>query len=115
MLTENQKKLASCIGKLKAEIESQFTPDVTAWDEEIAKASTEREVELAGAKAAPADFVDTGLELAKAIATETGNAKAIELVNDLANTAEDALHAKYLALFGDLLKDFQAIKSATKK
>lgn len=114
-MTQNQNQLAGYLGKLIAEIESQFGTEVEGWQENIDAGIATRKKTLHGQKATPADFVDTGLELAKAIAQETGNEKAIEIVDDLANTAEDGLHGKYLALFADLLKDFQAIKKAAKK
>lgn len=114
-MTENQATLAGLAGKLLADIESQFAEAVGDFSEHITKAAEARKAELAGAKATPTDFVETGLELAKAIATETGNEKAIAIVDDLANTTEDGLEGKYMALFADLFKDFKDIKAATKK
>ena len=114
-MDQNKQTLAQLIGRLKAEVESQFPGAVAEWDEQISQASEARKTELAGQKAAPTDFVDTGMELAKAIATETGNQKAIDLVDALADTAEDALHGKFGALIGDLITDYKVIKAATKK
>ena len=115
MLTDNQKLLFQLAGKSAAQLLSLAPEDATEGEQLIIDSMKAEVATLAGAKATGIDIADNALEIAKATGNEFNNPKVVKLVNDFAQTGEDAANQAYFKLLGDVATDFNDIKAVTKK
>jgi len=115
MLTDNQKNLFQLAGKVAAQLVSLAPADAVDAEQLIVNSMQAELTALAGAKASGVDITDNVLEIAKATANEFNNPKAVKLVDDLAQTGEDAVNQQYFKLFTDVVTDFTDAKNLTKK